>query len=212
MRTIYLTCLIYLFLSAVSCVNKHEVTVDVLVIGGSVSGISSGIQAARMGVNTLVVEESEWLGGMLTAAGVSAVDGNYQLPAGIWGEFRSQLALHYGGLDSLKTGWVSNVLFEPSVGNQIFHRMVETESHLQVWKGFTLCDIKKTPAGWCAEVVSEQEGIKTIYTKVLIDATELGDVAKRCGVKYDIGMESRHQTQEDIAPEKENNLNSATLL
>ena len=58
-----------------------------------------------MGVNTLVVEESEWLGGMLTAAGVSAVDGNYQLPAGIWGEFRSQLALHYGGLDSLKTGW-----------------------------------------------------------------------------------------------------------
>lgn len=206
MRTIYLTCLIYLFLSAVSCVNKHEVTVDVLVIGGSVSGISSGIQAARMGVNTLVVEESEWLGGMLTAAGVSAVDGNYQLPAGIWGEFRSQLALHYGGLDSLKTGWVSNVLFEPSVGNQIFHRMVETESHLQVWKGFTLCDIKKTPAGWCAEAVSEQEGIKTIYTKVLIDATELGDVAKRCGVKYDIGMESRHQTQEDIAPEKENNI------
>lgn len=206
MRTIYLTCLIYLFLSAVSCVNKHEVTVDVLVIGGSVSGISSGIQAARMGVNTLVVEESEWLGGMLTAAGVSAVGGNYQLPAGIWGEFRSQLALHYGGLDSLKTGWVSNVLFEPSVGNEIFHRMVETESHLQVWKGFTLCDIKKTPAGWCAEVVSEQEGIKTIYTKVLIDATELGDVAKRCGVKYDIGMESRHQTQEDIAPEKENNI------
>lgn len=98
------------------------------------------------------------------------------------------------------------MLFEPSVGNQIFHRMVETESHLQVWKGFTLCDIKKTPAGWCAEVVSEQEGIKTIYTKVLIDATELGDVAKRCGVKYDIGMESRHQTQEDIAPEKENNI------
>ena len=80
--------------------------------------------------------------------------------------------------------------------------MVETESHLQVWKGFTLCDIKKTPAGWCAEVVSEQEGIKTIYTKVLIDATELGDVAKRCGVKYDIGMESRHQTQEDIAPKR----------
>lgn len=60
-----------------------RLTVDVLVIGGSVSGISSGIQAARMGVNTLVVEESEWLGGMLTAAGVSAVDGNYQLPAGI---------------------------------------------------------------------------------------------------------------------------------
>ena len=36
----------------------------------------------------------------------------------------------------------------------------------------------------------------------MIDATELGDVAKMCGVKYDIGMESRDDTHEDIAPER----------
>ena len=40
----------------------------------------------------------------------------------------------------------------------------------------------------------------------MIDATELGDVAKMCGVKYDIGMESRDDTHEDIAPEKKNNI------
>ena len=39
---------------------------------------------------------------MLTSAGVSAVDGNYDLPAGLFGEFREHLADYYGGLDSLK--------------------------------------------------------------------------------------------------------------
>ena len=45
-----------------------------------------------MGANTLILEESTWLGGMLTSAGVSAVDGNYRLPAGLWGEFKNRLS------------------------------------------------------------------------------------------------------------------------
>ena len=40
----------------------------------------------------MIVEETEWLGGMLTSAGVSAVDGNYDLPEGLFGEFRGHLA------------------------------------------------------------------------------------------------------------------------
>jgi hypothetical protein len=45
-----------------------------------------------------------------------------------------------------------------------------------------------------------------VETKILIDATELGDVAKYCGVKYDIGMEARAVCGEDIAPEKANDI------
>ena len=54
---------------------------DVFVAGGGTGGVAAGIQAARMGVNTVIIEENGWLGGMLTSAGVSAVDGNYNLPA-----------------------------------------------------------------------------------------------------------------------------------
>lgn len=32
----------------------------------------------------------------------------------------------------------------------------------------------------------------------LVDATELGDIARMCGVAYDIGMESRSLTHEDM--------------
>ena len=103
---------------------------DVVIVGGGASGTAAGLQAARMGARTLIVEEFDWLGGMLTSAGVSATDGNYRLRGGIWDEFRTELARHYGCDSALMTGWVSNVLFEPSVGDSIFKRLVAREPNL----------------------------------------------------------------------------------
>lgn len=193
-----------LFLS--SCLNPVVYDVDILIIGGGASGVTSGIQSARMGVSTLIVEETDWLGGMLTAGGVSAVDGNFNLPAGLWGEFREKLANYYGGLDSLNTGWVSRVLFEPSVGNKLFHEMVNNEESLTLWKNSSLKGIEKVDEQWIVEIHKEGKELKKVRAKVLIDATELGDVAALCGVSYDVGMESRKNTKEDIAPENENSI------
>ena len=131
-------CGLFLVVSYSSCMHSEEYKVDVFIIGGGASGVTSGIQSARMGANTLILEESTWLGGMLTSAGVSAVDGNYRLPAGLWGEFKNRLSDYYGGLDSLKTGWVSNVLFEPSVGNKILHEMVAAENNPLIPQHFDL--------------------------------------------------------------------------
>lgn len=189
-----------------SCAKNKIQEVDVLVIGGGASGVTAGIQSARMGANTLIIEETPWLGGMLTSAGVSAIDGNYNLPAGLWGEFRQNLADYYGGLDSLKTGWVSNVLFEPSVGNKILHQMVSAEKQLRVWKEAELQTLKRDGEGWIAQVVLPDGKVEPVCAKIVIDATELGDVAKLCGVRYDIGMESKHDTGEDIAPEAGNGI------
>jgi len=97
--------------------------VDILLIGGGAGGTSAGIQAARMGARVQIIESTSWLGGMLTSAGVSAIDGNHNLPSGIWGEFRQRLRDHYGGAEALATGWVSNTLFEPSIGNKILKDM-----------------------------------------------------------------------------------------
>ena len=204
-RSLLITMLLS-FLLGSSCVNKNEEGIDVLIIGGGASGVSAGIQASRLGAKTLIVEETDWLGGMLTAAGVSAIDGNYNLPAGIWGEFKNRLAVHYGDLDSLKTGWVSNVLFEPSVGNEIFNEMVAAENNLQVLKKTSLKTLKRKGQKWSVQVNLPNGKVKDIEAKIVIDATELGDVAKLCGVRYDIGMENRHETGEDIAPEAANSI------
>ena len=105
--------IIILFFLFVSCNDSSEY--DVVIVGGGAGGTSAAIQSARNGAKTLLIEETNWLGGMLTSAGVSAIDGNYKLPSGFWGEFKDSLVSHYGSLEALKTGWVSNVHFEPKV-------------------------------------------------------------------------------------------------
>jgi len=205
MRIIGITYFLFFLFLLTSCKSLPENKVDVLVIGGGASGVTAGIQSARMGANTLIIEETSWLGGMLTSAGVSAVDGNYNLPSGLWGEFKNNLTNFYGGADSLKTGWVSNVLFEPSVGNKILNEMVSREQNLKVWKESATNSVKKEGDKWFVTIRTGNK-TKRIEAKVLIDATELGDIAKLCGVKYDIGMESRTDTKESIAPEKKNNI------
>ena len=175
---------------------------DVVVVGGGVSGTTAGIRAARLGAKTLIVEQGPWLGGMLTSAGVSATDGNYRLRGGMWGELRDSREAHYGGAQALKTGWVSNLLFEPSVGARIFRAMAEQEELLTVKFNTATKQIERTAEGWKLTLTDGQQ----VTAKVLIDGTELGDVAAELGVKYDVGMESRAVTGEDIAPEEANGI------
>lgn len=191
---------------ASSALAAVPASTDLLIVGGGASGMTAGIQAARMGTQTLIIEELPWLGGMLTSAGVTCTDGNYRLRGGLWGEFLNNLAEHYGGYDAMHTGWVSMVEFEPRVGENIFRQMAKPEKNLTIENGVMLISIGKDKGRWLATVRDADGKIRTIEAKMVIDATELGDVAKMAGVKYDIGMESRNVTHEDIAPEHANDI------
>ncbi|RYF25825.1 MAG: FAD-dependent oxidoreductase [Flavobacteriales bacterium] len=177
---------------------------DVLIIGGGASGTTAAIQSARMGVKVLVVEETEWLGGMLTSAGVSAIDGNHNMPSGLWGEFRQHLYDYYGGPKAVETGWVSNTLFEPSFGNKTLKKMAN-HPNLTVWYKSGLDNITKNGKLWTAEINYNGKKQK-VEAKIVIDATELGDVMAKLKVPYRVGMDSRHDTGESFAPEKANNI------
>lgn len=148
--------------------------VDILVIGGGAGGTSAGIQAAKMGAKVQIIEATPWLGGMLTSAGVSAIDGNHEMPSGIWGEFRQNLRDHYGGAKALATGWVSHTLFEPSVGNAILQEMAGIPN-LDVAFNAIYKDVKKEGDRW--SVSYEQKGKRyTTTAKIVIDATEIGEI------------------------------------
>lgn len=194
------------FLSSLVGVAQIRKT-DVLIIGGTTSGISAGIQSARLNVPTLIVEETPWLGGMLTSAGVSATDGNHLLHSGIWNEFREKLRNHYGGEAALSTGWVSNTQFEPHVGDSIFKAMARAEKQLSVEYNYHLVKMLKT-GNKVVGAVFEDEAKKqlTVSARVVIDATDLGDGLAMAGASYDLGMESRRVTGESNAPENPNNI------
>ena len=193
-------------LSISTCSTPEHV--DVLVIGAGASGTAAGIQSARLGVRTMLVEETPWIGGMLTSAGVSCIDGNYNLRSGIFGEFADSLAARYGGWDALKTGWVSNINFEPHVGQEILTNMAAACGDLlEVKRETSMVEVVKQDDGLWNVVFRNADGKKFVVTAdVLIDGTELGDVAKACGVEYRIGMEASADTGESIAPEQANDV------
>ena len=149
--------LFLLLLVVVSCTRTY----DVVVVGGGTGGTAAAIEAARSGAHVLVVEESPWLGGMLTSAGVSAIDGNYRLRGGLFGEFTDSLAARYGSYDALKSGWVSNILFTPAVGADILYKMA-IKAGVEVRLNTRYADVK-------------------VRHRILIDGTELGDVALQAG-------------------------------
>ena len=181
---------------------------DVLVIGASASGIAAGIQSARMGVRTIIAEPTTWLGGMITAAGVCAFDGNHSMPSGLFGEFREALHKVYGGASKVSTGWVSNTLFEPHVGDSIFKSMVLHTKGLTVKYQFQFVSaIKNNNAIIGAIFVHLPTNQKvTIYAKQVIDATELGDVLANAGVPYSLGMEASAVTGEDVHVSETNDI------
>ena len=172
MRRSNLTWTGLLLAAALSCTPAY----DIVVVGGGAGGTAAAIEASRNGARTLIIEETPWLGGMLTSAGVSAIDGNYRLRGGIFGEFTDSLAARYGGYEPLKSGWVSNILFNPAVGNEVLQRMaVEAGVDIRFRTGLT--GLTRKTLDW---VLSLSDGSR-VKARVLIDGTELGDVAQAAG-------------------------------
>ena len=191
------------FILALSNLSCNDISsYDIIIVGGGTSGVVSAIQSSRMGSKTLLIEESNWLGGMITSAGVSAMDGNYKMPSGFLKEFRDSLVSHYGNLDSLKTGWVSNLMFEPSVGNKILKEIAQSEKNLKILYGTIIEEVVKDEK---FKIKINQNDI-TYSSTILIDATELGDLIPKLNLPYFIGMDSRKKFKEDIAPEFSNNI------
>lgn len=194
-----------LLLSVIVLLPCRGARYDVVVYGGGSSGVCAAVQSARLGSRTLLVEPTPWLGGMLTAAGVSAVDGNYRLPSGLWGDFKDALVNHYGSAAALKTGWVSNVMFEPQIGDSIFRSWVRAERNLTCVHGYTLLAVTRLRNGWR---LSFTDGKATMHVTAsyAVDASELGDLAAMARLPYRLGMDSREETGEKEAPEKGNDI------
>jgi hypothetical protein len=165
---------------------------DVLVVGGGTGGIAAALQSARMGARTVVAEPTPWLGGMLSAAGVSATDGNHRLPSGIWREFRERIYAHYGGPEAVATGWVSNTHFEPHVADRVSKEMAAAEPSLRVLLRHRFVDVLKEGGrvrGAVLEDLATGRRVE-VRARVVVDGTDLGDVLARAGAAFDLGLEA----------------------
>lgn len=187
---------------------QKTMTTDVLVVGGGVGGTAAGIQSARMGAQTIIAESGPWLGGMISAAGVTATDGNHRLPSGLWAEFRKALYAIYGGPQAVETGWVSNTQFEPHVADSIFKQMAGAEKNLSVLFNHSFATLQKEGNRIRSVSFTNKATGETLVVKarIYIDATELGDVLKAARVPYDLGMEAGKITGEKVGVNQSNDI------
>jgi hypothetical protein len=186
--------------SAPEAGTQATLDTDVLVVGGGTGGIGAALQSARLGARTIVAETTPWLGGMLSAAGVSATDGNHRLPSGIWREFRQRIYDAYGGPDAVATGWVSNTHFEPHVADRIFKEMAAAEGSLRVLFRHRFVSVvtkKGRVGGAVLEELATGRRVE-VRAKVVVDGTDLGDVVARAGAAFDLGLEADSTSGESV--------------
>lgn len=201
---------------------EEPVTVDVLIAGGGTGGTAAAYQAAGAGFKVLVVEPANWIGGQITAQGVSCLDEhNYIESAGgtrSYYLFRESVRQYYRDNYQLSEqalaqanfdpgdGWVSQLCFEPRVGLEVLYQMLNPyleAGNLRVETRSAVVAVERGEAGKIAKAtVQHLDTGETfeVIPKIVIDATELGDIMPLAGIPYTSGMESYAMTREPSAP------------
>lgn len=172
---------------------------DVVVYGGTASGVMTAYSAAREGMHVVLLEPGEHLGGMVTG-GLSATDlGDFSVIGGYAREFYVKAAEHYGVHDLKRPeNWRS----EPHVDEAIFNTMlkdagvdVKYHERLREENGVEVKD-KRILA-----VVTEDG--KRWRAKVFADCSYEGELMAQAKVSYTWGRESEQEYGEDLAGVRE---------
>ena len=186
---------------------------DIVIAGAGTGGVSAAIQAARLGANVALLEESDWIGGQMAAAAVSTMDegNNLTPPSGIYREFLARMEAYY--LARNKSAgtcyWQESThCFEPSAIRKILNEMItEVNAGRGAKKSgrimLLLEDrvVRVLSSGNTVTGVVTEKG-KTFESKILIDATEYGDVLPLTPARYrsghSIGPDHANSCTQDI--------------
>ncbi len=109
---------------------ETEITCELLIAGGGLGGVAAAYDALRLGQQVCMTEITDWIGGQVSAQGVSALDErplqreNDIFPLG-YSEFRQRVIAAYDGNPNPGACWVSVLCFSPQVGHQVLREMLD---------------------------------------------------------------------------------------
>ncbi len=164
---------------------------DVVIYGGSPSGLAAATQAARLGSSVAVVEPYRHIGGMM-AAGLTRTDmGSPGHTGGLCREFFDRVDRYYRPLGVKRSRRYD---FEPHVAGVIWKQMLDEAGRIEVLEHTRLMEVHKS--GDRIEAVTvrgPQAKTRRLTGKVFIDATYEGDLAAEAGASYRVGREARDE-------------------
>ena len=196
-----------------------EIETDVLVVGGGTGGCAAALAAASLGRRVVLTEETDWLGGQLTAQAVPPDEHRWIESFGCTRRYRAYrdgvrayyrrafpLTPEARALPHLNPGLggVSRLCHEFRVGVAVLDEMLAFD------RSCGRIDVRLRTVAAGAEVAGDrvravrlrslESGRETIVRAAyVLDATELGDLLPMTGTEYVSGAESQAETGEPHA-------------
>ncbi len=201
----------------------NERTCDILIVGGGTGAVGAALAALRLGKTVIMSEETDWIGGQLTAQAVppdenpwvdqcGATASYMRFADGVRDYYRRNYPLTEKARRTMNwnpgQGNVSRLCHEPRVGLAVMEEMLSPyRSSLQLDVLLYHVPVAAETDGDRVLAVTLQDtrtGDQVVISApFILDATELGDLLALADVEFIIGAESQAQTGELHAVEGE---------
>lgn len=171
---------------------------DVAVLGAGTSGLCAAIEAAREGMQVVLIEGSDRLGGIMSVCQGMPLGCGYPCQKSVGGIFKEYIdslmaqdppAAWIRLLPDSAYGW--DVYYNQDIAMAKFYQMLEDAGvHLilRAYTGEVMMDKDEVAGIEYHDVL----GTSLLKAKVYIDCTGNGDIAARAGVPYEVGDEQGH--------------------
>jgi len=162
---------------------------DLLVFGGTPSGVAAAVSASRMGLNVKLISSTGSIGGSI-ANGVGATDSLMYQPTGFGKEFFDAARKFY---PKEKTPRI-----EPHVAEAIFNGFLE-HAHVTVQRNAQLKGVQKSGNQiLCATFKNIQNQCASSF----VDASYEGDLFAAAGARYRLGTQDLYAYNESLAKQR----------
>ena len=196
-----------------------EAHADLLIVGGGTGGCAAALAATSLGLQVIMTEETDWIGGQLTSQMVPPDESPWIEGQGCTARYRRYRDAvrqyyrdHYPLTPAARAdpflnpgqGTVSRLCHEPRVGVAVLEQSLAYARtagllDLRLWRVPVAASTNGDRVQAVTVVELHSGRRETISADVVIDATELGDLLPLAGVEYVTGAESRGDTGEEHA-------------
>lgn len=199
----------------------NEAETEVLVVGGGLGGVAAALAAAKLGRRVVLTEETDWIGGQLTAQAVPPDEHPWIESMGSTASYRrlrdgirAYYRRYYPLLPSVRgdatlnpgQGTVSRLCHEPRVALAVLEQMLaphRSSGRIRILLGHRPVAAETDGDRIRAVTLEEVETADriTVRAPYVLDATEFGDLLELAQVEHVIGAESQRDTGEPHAVE-----------
>ncbi len=199
--------------------NRTDLNTPVLIVGATTGGVAAALACARNGVDCVVTEDTDWIGGQLTAQGVPPdenawIEGNgphaptgFRACTAAYTEMRERVRAWYREHRPLKEeaasdplmnpgrGWVSRLCAEPRVIETVLRSMIGTDDarkHIQLRTNTAMIRAEHHRDRVTRVTFRDTQTGSTFDVRAdfVLDATDLGDVIDATDTESLIGAEA----------------------